>query len=309
MFYIPLNLQDSVKLLTGGREERFLFERAIRLFEFQTWIYWPGTDKSYFAGMMASALILEAIEDDIFYSESAAIQSEADPGGRFNFDPTDKPDATLSRINVLRNDRRYRQLHDYIFAARGGLTNLLYCLTPEEFDGKVLKRRENVKIVADLIDYRLRHAQHGGTAGHGNISHAVFFKWWPTHDVSGKRGVTLPNKSPWPKTLFKWWRDHQCSAIFIYLNERHQYSQIPHIENVAVDGAKLQPAASDADELRRFFGAYAYIAEAIHSHGGEPPFVLVPATLPRVEIHTPPFNPTELQTIADYAENYTRMNG
>jgi hypothetical protein len=306
---IRLDLEDSVKLLTGERKERFEFERAIRLVEFQTWIYWPRTDKPNSAGMVASALILEAIEDDIFCSEADAVQREADPDALVSVDLTNKPDATLSRISVLRNDKRYRQLHDHIFATRGGLIKLLYCPTPEEFDAEVSKRQEHVKIVADLIDYRLRHAQHGGTAGDGNISHAVFFKWWPTHDVPSKRGVTPQNKSPTPRTLFKRSGELECSDIFIYLNERCQYSQIPHIELVEVERTRLIPAPSDTDELRRFFGAYAYIAETIQAHGGERPFVSVPATVPRVEISTLPFTPTELQTIDAYAKNYTKMSG
>jgi hypothetical protein len=71
----------------------------------------------------------------------------------------------------------------------------------------------------------------------------------------------------------------------------------------------LIDAANDVEELRRFFGAYAYIAETIQAAGGEEPQFFIPATVPRVEIPTAPFTLTELQTMADYRDNSRRMGG
>jgi hypothetical protein len=311
-YVFPYSFQDlrrTVELLIGERAERFEFERAIRLLEFQTWIYWPGTKLANFAGLMAAALILENIEDDIFADETELAQRQADPGEPPFIDLTDKPSATLGRINSLRANESYRGVHDYIFARRGSLETLLYCPTPETFDADVVKRREKAQIAADLIDYRLRYAQHGSVYGHGTNRHAAFFKWWPTYDVPGRRGVTVGSKSPATKTLFRWANEFQLGSIFIYLNERHDYSQIPEIGNAVGDFLRpLRAAAQDVDELRRFFGAYAYIAETIKAAGGEGPAVIVPATVPRVEIQTAPFTPTELQTIADYSRNAVLMD-
>jgi hypothetical protein len=153
-------LKDTAELLTGEREERFEFERAIRLLEFRTWIYWPLTNKPSTAGMMAAAIILENIEEDIFCDESDTARREADPDPEFGslIDLDDKPNSTSSRINALRSNKAYRQVHDYIFAKRGGLMRLLYSPSPKEFDAEVSRRRETATGVADLIDYRLRHA-------------------------------------------------------------------------------------------------------------------------------------------------------
>jgi hypothetical protein len=206
-----LRLKDTVTLLTGEVDEHFEFERAISLFEFQTWIYWPQTnspqpEEPNSAGLMAAVFILEEIEDDIYWDEADSAYREENYGEAHLVNLNDKPDATLYRINALRANKTYRNVHDRVFAARGGLSRLLYCPTPEEFDADVAKRREKAQIVADLVDYRLRYAQHRPTNGHINISHAVFLKWWPTHHIPGKRGATVEGKSMSTKKLFERWR-------------------------------------------------------------------------------------------------------
>jgi hypothetical protein len=307
--YIPWQLRHTVDLLIGEQNERFEFERAISLLEFQTWIYWPETTLPNIAGLMAAVFILENIEDDIYFDEADLAHREENPDEPRGVSLTNKPDATLHRIGVLRANKAYRGVHDYIFAARGSLENLLYCPSPEQFDADVVKRREKARIAADLIDYRLRHAQHDGRYGAGTKRHAVFFKWWPTYDVPGTPGATPENKSESPKTIVRWEKEFRDTAIFIYLNERHGYSHIPEIGNTVGDFLRpLRAAAEDVGELRRFFGAYAYIAETIKAAGGEGPAVIVPATVPRVEIQTAPFTQTELQTIADYKGNAVLMD-
>jgi hypothetical protein len=168
-----LRLIHTVELLTGEQNELFKFERAIRLLEFQTWIYWPETDapqpqEPNSAGLMAAVFVLEGIEDDIYLGEADFASREDNYGEARLINLNDKPDATLYRINALRANQTYRKVHDYIFAARGALPRLLYCPTPEAFDADVVKRREKAQIVADLVDYRLRYAQHRPANGHIN---------------------------------------------------------------------------------------------------------------------------------------------
>jgi hypothetical protein len=259
---------------------------------------------------MAAVFILEGIEDDIYSDEANSASIEENYGEPRLINLNDKPDATLYIINALRANRTYKKVHDYIFATGGALPRLLHCPTPEAFDADVAKRREKAQIVADLVDYRLRYAQHRPTNGHINISHVVFLKWWPTHHIKGRRGVTVKGKSKSTKILFERWHEFQPSSIFIYLNERQGYSQIPGFGDLNFELLKpLIDAANDADELRRFFGAYAYIAEAIRAAGGEKPQFFIPATVPRVEIPTAPFTLTELQTLANYRDTRRQMAG
>jgi hypothetical protein len=306
------DLERAVELLVGERNERFEFERAIRLLEFQTWIYWPGMDTNMpnIAGLMAAALILENIEDDIYADEAELAQRTADPDTPPSITLNDKPTATLGRINMLRHNETYRGLHDYIFAARGSLENLLYCPTPENFDAMVAERREKAGLVADLIDYQLRWALYGRADSRcGTMRHAIFFRWWPTYDIPGRRGITVKGKSPSTKTLTLWAKEFELTAIFIYLNEWCGLPQIPEFGNCSGDFLRpLRAAAQNVAELRRFFGAYAYVAEAIEAAGGGSPAVIVPSNVPRVEIERAPFTETELQVIADYSQNAVLMD-
>jgi hypothetical protein len=61
---MSFHLQDSVHLLLGLREEDYRYERAIRLYQFQTWIYFPNPNRKAVnaAGRLAAARYLEEIQ-------------------------------------------------------------------------------------------------------------------------------------------------------------------------------------------------------------------------------------------------------
>jgi hypothetical protein len=62
------DIDDCVKLLLDAREEKFSYERCIRLFQFQTWIWYPSKRgiAPRAAGRLAAAAILREIEEDRF---------------------------------------------------------------------------------------------------------------------------------------------------------------------------------------------------------------------------------------------------
>jgi hypothetical protein len=66
---MQLDLAYAVELLTAERYEMFNFEKEIALLEFQTWIYWPMTNKADSAGMIAATLILEKTEENISWDD------------------------------------------------------------------------------------------------------------------------------------------------------------------------------------------------------------------------------------------------
>jgi hypothetical protein len=120
---IVLDLHDTVKLLAGERDERFRYERAIRLFQFRTWLLFPKPKMTApkVAGRIAAASFMRDVEADVL-GRKAEGDISAD-----------------SFIRVLRNPD-FRNIHDRVIGKYGGLTELLYMPTPKQFDRKVQER-------------------------------------------------------------------------------------------------------------------------------------------------------------------------
>ena len=167
------------------------------------------------------------------------------------------------------------------------------------------KRRANAEAAVGVINYLLRYIQHGDlrVKGGATPARAFHFMWALTKDIPGRRGKIVEGKSPSARTLAAKWRQFERSAIFIYLSERHGFSQ----SLIPIDDDEFVPIllkqSEQIEELRHYFGAYAYIAEILEAAGGEPPFVTVPDTIDRVPVSTAPFSDAELRIIGDYKED------
>jgi len=136
----------------------------------------------------------------------------------------------------------------------------------------------------------------------------MFFLWWPTYHVKGTRGKTADNKSPSIRTIRKWYHIYQDAAVFIYLSRFEEFNVFPIWTDDRDLGRTLRRLANDTESLRRFFGAYAYVSEALQEADNWKPFVAVPPSVPRVRIETRSFSASELKTIAEYSDNYLKMN-
>jgi hypothetical protein len=311
-----LNLEDVLTLLAHKREEAFEGERAVRLFQFRIWILFPGRDEAIaakWAELITAAKLLDRAEEDYFSDEEDARQRRADD--RVFVDLTDKPMQTLTRIETLRKDNNtYRQIYDQLIGRRGGLLALIYTARPFDFDSAVHLRFDRLNIISDLIDYRLRYVQHCicnarviADPNGANHNHALFFCWWPTHGIQSRRGKTPPNKSVVPKTMNKWWKKLERSALFVYLIQKHGFHLLPIDTDDDSFIDHLLRETRDTAEVRRFLGAYAYLAEIFTKAHGDLFYVSIPDSIPRIPISTPPFSKAELETISQYDENYLVM--
>jgi hypothetical protein len=214
----------------------------------------------------------------------------------------------------MTNNNAYRQIFDRLIGRRGGLLALLDAPSLADFDRATYARIDHMHIVSDLIDYRLRYIQHGignrkvnADPDGENFNHARFFFWWPTREVQSSRGKTSPNKAVAPKTMRTWWKKCERSALFIYLIHKHGFQQLPMDTDDDVFMENLLRESNDTEELLRFFGAYAYIAEAFRNARSNLIYVRVPDSIPRIPISTPPFSKTELETISQYDGHYLEM--
>jgi hypothetical protein len=293
-------LNDAVGVLLGNRDETFEYEKAVRLFQLQGWIFYPTISAIRLAGLIAATKIARTIEED----EYVPVRN-----GIAHMD--ELPIMTLERMNELRlKNPTYCHVYNNIIAPYGGSAALLETGTPQSFDWVMAKQQAKAKVVADLVEYRLRYALHGqGSANGANLNHAMFFYWWPTHALPGKRGVRAEGKCPHPKTMSAMWSSLKESAIFIYLHKRDGFLLSPpkadreandFVGDISINARKFA-------EMRRLFGAYAYIAEAIQRITGERPHITITKELPRVPIAVPAFSDAEQQTMSKYDENNLDM--
>jgi hypothetical protein len=307
-------VENIVSLLTHQRKEAFEGERAIRIFQFQTWILFPD-DPAYaeWAGLIAAAKVLDQLDENIFVADKDAQIREEDL--RTMVDLSDRPPQKIKRLQRLQREHlSFRKIYDQFIGESGGLLGLVNSPTTEQFDRLVANRVARMNIVSDLIDYRLRYIEHPlclrqQNAASANHNHAMFFCWWPTHEIEGERGKTPDNKSVTPRTIREWWKKMEMSAIFVYLINKHRFDQLPPQSsgNGFVD--RLQRASKARAELLRFFGAYAYIVDAFSRvRTTDLPYVNIADSIPRVAVSTTPFTKAELATIDAYDDNYLEMN-
>jgi hypothetical protein len=309
------DFEDAMKLFAQQREEAFEGERAIKLFQFRTWMLFSDTDEAKYvrwAGYIAAVKLLEQMDDDFFVGEEGARQRSE--GERVLIDLSDKPPQTLRRIETLRRENTaYREMYDHLIGRRCGLLALLYAPPPPVFDQAVKNRIEHMHIVADLIDYRLRYMQHGVGTGTGinpngaNHSHALFFCWWPTHEVKTGRGKTSPNKAVSTRTMRTWWERFEASALFIYLIQKHGFQQLPMDTDTDLFVDHLIRDSNDTAEVLRFLAAYAYLVETFRTAGSDLIYLSVSDSVLRVPVLTAPFSKIELETISQYGDHYLQM--
>jgi hypothetical protein len=304
-------LNEAVKLLVGERREIFKYERAIRLFQFHVWTLSSHeflsavTSLVSRAGQLAGVKFLDYLEEEQFVECEGEARRFRAQGQIQSVNLADKPPQRMDRILWMRDHSLiYREIYDHMLGMRGGLLGLVGTPSLREFDCDIAKRQESAEATAGVVDYRLRYIQHGpGDKRGASPSHAFHFMWGLTKNIPGKQGARVEGKSLSKRTLADKWRQYERSAIFLYLNERHGFAQSP----IPIDDVEFVPKllrqSEEGEELRRYFGAYAYIAASFKRACSEKPVVKVPDTIQPVPISTEPFSDAELKIIAAYKED------
>ena len=114
-----MDLNDTIELLVSariGRVELFPFERAVRLFQLQTWIYYPAPseDMVRMAGRIVATKFLQTMELGVPYWSLR--QRERKVGSDSLREFLERPE--------------YRLLFDSVIGEYGGWTHLLDTLEP-----------------------------------------------------------------------------------------------------------------------------------------------------------------------------------
>jgi hypothetical protein len=272
---LDFDFDDAVELLSGEREEEFPHERVIRLFQLQTWIWYPNTTKSAEeSARLAATTILHQLEFQKFPGRLAGPRTPI----------------TMNCLHVLSKLDEYRELFDAVIApGRGWSSAVMETVRPDEFDKRIEKRSRYGPMIADLIDYRLRAVLQGRANDEANISHAIFFNWWP-------------NRKPSPRTRFDWWGWLKPTSGLIYLIEKHNYPmRPPKLDDNGFLDRLVNPPISKA-KLRSFFSQYAFLSEQLKDED------LVTIRAKPSPLAVEPFSPEENAVIDAYKAHYLEMN-
>ena len=267
------DVDDCLRLLLNAREEKFPYERCIRLFQFQTWIWYPSERgiAPRAAGRLAAAAILREIEQDRFGKN-----------------------IPLSSLQILSQSDKYRKIFDALIAPHGGWSALLMAdeVDPTEFNTRIRAQTgRRAEIIADLIEYRLRAVNHPPTGpDRSKITHAIFFNWWPN-----RRSFTT-------RIAFHWWKRVKRTAAFIYLIEKRGFPMKPPSVDEEFCKRLKHPAISSI-RLKKFFSEYAFVTGSLE----EEDCYALPEHVTPVGFRVRRFSHDELTIIRAYAEHCNEM--
>jgi hypothetical protein len=270
---VLFDLDDTVELLCGKRAETFPHERLIRLIQLRTWIWFPDNYKMVLhAARLAATVILN----------NGNFASSGTGGHPGPFHSDGRPPHSVQ-------SKKYRDLFDAVIApGRGWSAAVLYGLRPDAFNKQINDRASHGRMIAELINYRLRAILNGRGGSEANISHAVFF-----NSRMDKEGHSA-------RSIFKWWGVLKRSSAFIYLIEKHGYSM--RAPNLEVDQFwfEAEKPIIDKTELQRFFSQYAFITKTLEDSD------LVTISAEPSRIRFKPFSDGEAAVIDAY--DYDEMN-
>jgi hypothetical protein len=244
----------------------FPYERAIRIYQFQAWIYFPEPSMVELAGSLAAAKYLISRQYKLLDDE--------------------RPVNSTDLISLLK-DKEYGKLYDATIGEYGGWSHLVHELQQLNFRDQIDRRIETVETVCEMIDYRFRYLDHDGSDKRlANISHGEFYRW--------KRAPKLSYK-----TIRERWKKNRRSAVFLYVSEKLGLRLCPRFKALIFGGASTD--ATKIRRIRRFFGICAYVSEKLREdHADIEDDVQIPKSVRRVRPTTEPLSDSDIQSMSSY---------
>lgn len=275
------DLQATLNGLLCSEPEKFPNERAIRLFQFQTWIYFSD-DRHMVdaAGKLAAAAFLRKLEREA---------TRKLPGIGRGMDVNSKV-----LIKLLRT-RKYSRLYDEFFK-EDGFTGLLRTFSPEHFNKSVAERHKAAETVSEMVDFRFRGLDHKTLdARQSNISRSEFYRWY-----EHPKGVLS-----W-KTIRSRWKDNRDSAPFLYVSERFGGIGLPRFDPKQ-PATRISETVPNQQAAKKFVGMSLYVAETIGAdillHYPELRSLAVPRLRPKTSV----FTEADLVKMSFYKEKRDEM--
>jgi hypothetical protein len=227
-------LPDLIDKLTAEtRKDTFPFEREILLLQFQTWIYCPTiyTPRNYDIAEQSAIIIATKLLRRLEKRDEIKRYSTAE---------------WLTR-------EKYKLLFESVIDRYGGWTRLEQ-INPIEIESILAARREQVKTVCAIMDWRFRYLEHDGSDKHlANLTHGKFF-FWKQRQIA-KTPIT-------GKTINNHWSANKPSAVFVYVSEKFESFFPPRFVGPALIN-DMRKRTSALERTQRFFGLAAYVAHKL----------------------------------------------
>jgi hypothetical protein len=278
---MSIDVEAVLNGLISKEPEKFPYERAIRLFQFQTWIYFSDDRRMVdAAGKLAAAAFLRKLERET---------AKKIPGiGR-------RIDVNSKMLIQLLKTRKYSRLYDEFFQ-ENGWTGLLRTFSPEQFNKSVAERRKTFETVSEMIDFRFRGLDHKTLdAKQSNISRSEFYRWYDH-----------PNGPLAWRTIRSRWKDNRDSAPFLYVSERFGGIGLPRFDPKR-PATTISEGVPNQQAFKKFVGMSLYVAETIDAHILFDYPELRDLAVPRLRPKTKPFIDSDLAKMISYKEKRDQM--
>ena len=278
---MAFDLDETASLLTGSDVTTSTYIRAIRLFEFQTWLYCPQPLRSSEA-LLKNARLLAAMKLLAHLERGIRVKD----GEEF--------------ISLLLGDRNYAEIFDVFVANSGGWRQVLKLWSAREFDQQIRIRMSETKTIAKFIDFSYRFARLKSDDKHrGGIVMAR----------SVVRAANSYNVKSETSTLKTRWREYSQSAGFLYLVHIQKFELKPPRVSTKAFVEKLLAQAADRDHFIELFQAYRHLAEILKTRGYSLPTVSLDVGTLGSELAIDPFPADVDSAIKQYFKAATPPRG
>ena len=275
------HLSSVVNFLTSSTPEKYSNQRAIELFQFRTWIYFPDDNAMIdAAGKLAAAAFLRKLE-------RVAAKTNPEIGGQGLLD-------AKQLINLLRTPE-YSRVYNAHFM-NGGWSSLLRAISPTQFNKIIAERNKTAETVCEMVDFRFRALDHKSlTSKQANISRSEFFLWFRhPKKVSGR-------------TIRSRWKENRTSAPFLYVCEKFAPKFRAQSFDTSNPTKGLINRLVTRAEIARFVGMSLYVAEVIDAALLRDDDEIKTLPLRRYRPETERFLPGELDKMKFYKDEYANM--
>jgi hypothetical protein len=227
---MSFDFKRTIELLISdpeGSQLTFPHEREIRLYQFHTWIYRPESSIVELAGAFCGSQYLGELERKL---TPLLLRNE-------------EQDST--ELKRFLKDKNYSKLYDATVGQYGGWLKFVRGLQRIDLRHEVLRSRDVAETVCNMIGYRFRYLDHGGTdRQQANISHSEFYRW------------KIGPKLSWKKIRERWSKNKE-SAVYVYVNEHLRLKLSPNYHRMGYFFGGLSEDAANHLHIRRFFSVCA----------------------------------------------------